>query len=283
MAKVFKDELGIDLTEPKDFLKVKDAYKELNVKANARLDKVNQANAIAEALQALPDNLKSLIVSELEGKSHVPLAKNMYANSVDYNKEATAYADDDLISMYNPDMDKYELDSLDEKQKKRLYNRAVSDYTATRNNVIENSKKLQQYLNSKVENRNKSIEESIQSLEKFYPKQFPKLKEQDIEEIKKELVEGTSNIFDFDKGIYKPEAAYVVAMKKYAPRELNAIAKEIQRNGVARASAAVSAQTEKFVKEAFSDKVPEQRATNQRSTAPKSAFPDLTIQSPFRK
>ena len=189
----------------------------------------------------LPDDLKSLVYDWANGNDYKKTINDIVKGSrLDYSKDASSYDADYLISFYNPDISKEDLEELDAKVKATLHSNALRQYNSDKVAIIEKDKRIQQQTEQRKQEFASSVEDSIAELKRKYP-QFSASK---INEIKDRMITGYSL---YDNGKYSRDAAVKIAMAEYGEDALNKMKMSLEQRYSQELKNAVSKERETYV------------------------------------
>lgn len=158
-------------------------------------------------LKMLPTEV-SAILSDVYNKRDYRETLKKIVGQVDYSKPVSSYTKEELILINNPDMDKDEIEELDEKVINTLYKAAKSVYEIENNKI---NAKAEEMKNAKFDSAKKfytSIETAMEKL----AKDMPNLSETQKKSVKEKMLTGYS-LFDGNK--YRDDAAIKIAHAEY--------------------------------------------------------------------
>lgn len=241
LASKIKEKYGAEVKEPKDILSVLGKIDELSGLQASYEEKLKQMSIYEQTIVNLPDDLKSLVYDWANGNDYKKTINDIVKGSrLDYSKDASSYDADYLISFYNPDISKEDLEELDAKVKATLHSNALRQYNSDKVAIIEKDKRIQQQTEQRKQEFASSVEDSIAELKRKYP-QFSASK---INEIKDRMITGYSL---YDNGKYSRDAAVKIAMAEYGEDALNKMKMSLEQRYSQELKNAVSKERETYV------------------------------------
>lgn len=253
---IFEQSLG---EKADDVFKNYKTYKEKSEKYEEIESKYNQ---IVTGFDSLPEEIVESIRLYESGEDYKQAFSVRPAN-LDYTKDSKSIADKDLIETYFPgQMTEEDWDSADkesdlyderaEKLKNQLAEQARSKFENDKNVFSKRQEENQKKHTELIEKFNSSVENSVGSLKK----KWPKAKGSYVQDIQKNLgSDGLQKLFFDENGLLKPDAAERFMLARDGDKIIERIRKQALEQGATQG------------KEEIINRTPEQRLKNGQQQA----------------
>lgn len=193
----------------------------------------------------MPTELHAVIADYFQQKDYKETMKKV-VGKVDYSKPATAYTQEQLILMYNPDETNETIEDMTEREIKALYKAAEIEYSKEHNALKEKAE-----IAKKIEFDNaKKFVSSIDASVEHLKKQMPNLGTDKIKDITDKMKKGYTL---FDGVQYRPDAAYRIALAEYGKDFVQQIIDETVKITQRQVEQAKSKTNEEILKEKTND------------------------------
>jgi hypothetical protein len=215
-----KSKYNFNVEKIEDFAAISETHKQ----STTKLTELEKENISLKKYKSFIDNqpaeVSAILLAQAEGKDYREEIKKIATLSqLDFTKKPEDYDEIELIKHYNPELTNDELEELNDKSKTAMKNAAIKQFNIDKEYAVSR-------INNGKERQQKYKDDFIASAENSlsaFKLANPTISETTITELKTKMLDGWNMDLIDDKGLYKKEAAQLMAEGYYGGKAIKGI------------------------------------------------------------